>query len=439
MKIGEFSALSGISRQLLIYYDNEAILHPKQADLENGYRYYSYRQLTSASVIVSLRQAGMSLECIRNYLTELSPEKLITLFHEQEHNLEEQIRKLEHIKSMVQSRLHHTEQGILIGSEKIWVEDCPEENLFLGPDLPENFQLSDGWDWLPSFYKSCMEHGIQIGFTVGSLVEFDASKAMLSDKPIKYFCRLPQDQYPDYYIKPAGHYIVGTQYTNYEHTDALYWKIFRYMDEHGLKICGNAERFGPWETVYSRFRKWIEDGFLDNIFRILSMDAELSEVSIDASIVQAHQHSAGARKDSPPNEIGHSRGGPSTKIHAAVDAYGYPVYIMISEGQRNDINFAIPVLEHINIEGSNVLADRGYDSNKLIDYIYGRGGEPTIPSRKGAKFERRCDWWLYKERHLVEKLFLKLKSYRRIATRYDKLPFTYLGFICIVSILIWLN
>jgi len=199
------------------------------------------------------------------------------------------------------------------------------------------------------------------------------------------------------------------------------------------------ERFGTWETVYSHFRKWIDDGFLDNIFRILNMDAELSEISLDASIVQAHQHSAGARKDGPPNEIGRSRGGPSTKIHAAIDAYGYPVYIMVSEGQRNDINFVIPVLEHINIEGSNVLADRGYDSSKLIDYIYDQGGEPTIPSRKGAKFERLCDWWLYKERHLVEKLFLKLKSYRRIATRYDKLPFTYLGFICIASMLIWLK
>ena len=81
---------------------------------------------------------------------------------------------------------------------------------------------------------------------------------------------------------------------------------------------------------------------------------------------------------------------------------------MLSEGQRNDINYAIPVLEHIDIEGSNVLADRGYDSNQLLDYIYERGGEPTIPSRKGAKFERHCDWWLYKERHLVEKYFLKL-------------------------------
>lgn len=112
---------------------------------------------------------------------------------------------------------------------------------------------------------------------------------------------------------------------------------------------------------------------------------------------------------------------------------------MISEGQRNDINYAIPLLDHVNTNGSNVLADRGYDCNKLIDYIYSHTGEPTIPSRKGAKFERHCDWWLYKERHLVENYFLKLKAYRRIATRYDKLASTFLGFICIASILIWLR
>ena len=56
------------------------------------------------------------------------------------------------------------------------------------------------------------------------------------------------------------------------------------------------ERYGSWKTVYSRFRKWIDDGILDNIFRILSLEAELEELSIDASIIQVHQHSAGAKK-----------------------------------------------------------------------------------------------------------------------------------------------
>ena len=81
------------------------------------------------------------------------------------------------------------------------------------------------------------------------------------------------------------------------------------------------------------------------------------------------------QKRGPPNEIGHSRGGASTKIHAVVDAYSYPVYFMISEGQRNDINYALPLLEHVNTTGSNVLADQGYDSNKLLDYVFQKGSE----------------------------------------------------------------
>ena len=150
------------------------------------------------------------------------------------------------------------------------------------------------------------------------------------------------------------------------------------------------ECYGSWQTVYSRFRKWIEDGTLDNIFRVLSLEAELTELSIDASIVQAHQHSAGAKKGGHQTKLDTAVVEPAQK--SMVDAYGYPVYFMISEGQRNDINYAIPLLDHVDTNGSNVLADRGYDSNKLIDYIYTHGGEPTIPSRKGAKFDRYCDW-----------------------------------------------
>ena len=91
------------------------------------------------------------------------------------------------------------------------------------------------------------------------------------------------------------------------------------------------------------------------------------------------------------------------------------------------------------MENSNVLADKGYDTDEIIDYIYDNGAEPTIPAKSNRIVQRRCDWWLYKERHLVECFFQKLKIFRRIATRYDKSPSAFLGFICIASICILLK
>jgi len=102
---------------------------------------------------------------------------------------------------------------------------------------------------------------------------------------------------------------------------------------------------------------------------------------------------------------------------------------MLSEGQEHDSVYAEKLLSSINIENSDVLADKGYDSDAIIDYIYECGGEPTIPSKSNRKVGRRCDWWLYKERHVVENFFLRLKNFRRVATRYDKLASTFAGFV----------
>lgn len=92
-------------------------------------------------------------------------------------------------------------------------------------------------------------------------------------------------------------------------------------------------------------RTWNFEGY----FQKLSSGAELTKISMDASIVQVYQHSAGVKKDGPVNKIGHSRGGNNTKIHAAVDAYSYPVSILISKGQRSDVTYAIPVFENITL------------------------------------------------------------------------------------------
>src|SRR3974390_212290 len=80
------------------------------------------------------------------------------------------------------------------------------------------------------------------------------------------------------------------------------------------------ERFGPWKIVYQRFSRWAKSGVFERVFKLLASDHDNEYMMIDATIVRAHQTSAGARKKNGSQAIGRSRGGPTTKIHALVDA-----------------------------------------------------------------------------------------------------------------------
>lgn len=137
--------------------------------------------------------------------------------------------------------------------------------------------------------------------------------------------------------------------------------------------------------------------------------------------------------------IGASKGGKNTKLHAVVDALGNPVSFLLSAGNVNDNQMAIPLLETANIKGSHILADRAYGSAEIRTYIHGRGAEYVIPPKSNTKNPWKTDWYLYKERHLVECFFNKLKQFRRIATRYDKLAVSFLAFVYIASIALLLK
>ena len=126
----------------------------------------------------------------------------------------------------------------------------------------------------------------------------------------------------------------------------------------------------------------------------------------------------------------------TTKIHAVVDALGNPLHILLSAGQLHDVTFAEAALSGVPLDGSVVLADKGYDSAQLITYIESRNGIANIPSRCTNSEQRDCDWWLYKERHLVECFFQKLKNFRRVATRYDKRDDSFLAFVLLACIAI---
>ena len=116
---------------------------------------------------------------------------------------------------------------------------------------------------------------------------------------------------------------------------------------------------------------------------------------------------------------------------------GNPIALSITPGQAADITQAEPLLEHI--EAGAVLADKGYDSNALVESLEARDITPVIPSKTNRKEQRKTDFALYRERNLVERFFGKIKQYRGIATRYDKLASTFMAGVLLISVLIWLN
>jgi len=135
---------------------------------------------------------------------------------------------------------------------------------------------------------------------------------------------------------------------------------------------------------------------------------------------------------------GRGIGGLTTKVHAVVDGLGNPLRFLLSPGTRNDIVYAQEMLEPFDLADKKVLADMGYDQEAFCEYIRKNGGEPIIPSRITNRIQRDIDEHEYKERHLVENLFQKLKNNRRFATRYDKLDSSFFAVLLISAILIWL-
>ncbi len=100
---------------------------------------------------------------------------------------------------------------------------------------------------------------------------------------------------------------------------------------------------------------------------------------------------------------------------------------------------AVELLSRFNLSESNVIADKAYGTNQILDYIQREDGEYTIPPKSNTVRPWKCDWHIYKGRHVIECFFQKLKWYRRVATRYDKRDDVFLSFIMLAAVVILLK
>ena len=270
-------------------------------------------------------------------------------------------------------------------------------------------------------------------------------------------------------------YKIGESYARYSLTDAIYEKIREYLPidqstgrpgmdirlfldalifiaREGCSWRSIPEKYGKWNSIYKKLRLWESQNVFRKIYLrligacddtaddLVLIDRIYYAVSIDSTSAKVHQSAAGARKDAPEADvkqhIGTSRGGPNTKIHALVNEDLEMVAVEITGGQVHDSQMALPLLDTVNIGFIFFHADKAYGNKEIRQYIQLLNAEMVCPNKSNAKNIYKFDKEQYKGRNVVERYFQKLKCYRRIATRYDKLASIYRSFIYIASILI---
>ncbi|WP_406129313.1 IS5 family transposase [Streptomyces canus] len=230
------------------------------------------------------------------------------------------------------------------------------------------------------------------------------------------------------------------------------------------------DELGSFQTAHKRLIRWAVDGTWETIFAAALSAADADDevgwtVSVDSTVCRAHQHAAGGRKRGAPGRsepdnhaLGRSRGGLSTKVHLASDSQARPLALHIATGQAGDAPAFEAVMARIRVPRSGlgrprtrpaaVLADRAYSSRAIRGHLRRRGIRAVIPQpadqighrlRRGPAGGRPpgFDAEAYKQRNAVERCIDRLKQWRGLAMRTDKLAIAYRAALHLAAILIW--
>ena len=226
--------------------------------------------------------------------------------------------------------------------------------------------------------------------------------------------------------------------------DRMFFEAVLYIARTGIPLRDLPAEFGRWDAVYNRFRRWVASGALARLFGLMTADPQFGEVRrvlVDSTVVRAHRHAAGAPRrtkhlGAPASArrqgLGRSRGGLTSKIVVTAADESTAIAVDVRPGQANDAPLLRPMLGRTAArlkQVGQVVGDKAFDGSPQRRAIAAIGAVAVIPAKANRVDPESLDEAAYRERNRVERLFAKLKEFRRVATRYEKLKATFLGMI----------
>lgn len=236
LPISAFSKLSGISRKSLIYYDNIGILKPSLVK-ENGYRYYSYNQLDEVSIIMALKDLDIPLKEIRNYLKNVSPDNLLNLISAQKQKILEELNRLNQMNYIIEQRARNVPIISNIDCNKIFLKNCKEEIIFLGPTLQFDSNNIDT-DYI-TFLDYCESKKLVYGYPLGIYANYHN---MISDNisTYNYYYKVHENiELVEKTTKPSGLYVIGYDNSYLAEDMKAFHRLDKFMKKNNLRACGN--------------------------------------------------------------------------------------------------------------------------------------------------------------------------------------------------------
>lgn len=237
----EFAKICGVTKHTLFHYDAIGILKPEIVK-ENGFRYYSYKQFYTFDIIAVLKEAGTSLNEIKEYISNQNTEHFLKMLRQKQQQLVEEQRKLEQMQRLLQGAIDNTELALHVECGRPWVEEC-EEEYFIAVRLSKDGGEKDHVKKIYKIFDYCDEHQIDYDFPIGAIICKTSVEDGVYDPDYytnkinyKHKCEL-------LHIKPKGTYCIMNHKGPYEALPESYEKLKSYIASNNLSIMGNAYEY----------------------------------------------------------------------------------------------------------------------------------------------------------------------------------------------------